>query len=47
MSETQPQQITDFENEQVFRFASSSDGKNLAGIRYTITFDAVMLSFDK
>jgi hypothetical protein len=44
---TSPQQITDFDKEQIFRFASSPDCKNLACIRYTITFDAVLLSFNK
>lgn len=47
LSENAPQQITDFDKEQIFRFASSPDGKNLACIRYTITFDAVLLSFNK
>ncbi len=47
LSETEPQQITNFDKEQIFRFASSPDGKNLACIRYTVTFDAVLLSFDK
>ncbi len=47
LSETEPQQITDFNKEKIFRFTLSPDGKNLACIRYTITFDAVLLSFDE
>ncbi len=45
--ETEPQQITDFDKEQIFRFAASPDGKTLACIRYTVTFDAVLLKFDE
>jgi len=46
-SETPPQQITNFDKEKIFRFASSPDGKNLACIRFTMTFDAVLLRFDE
>jgi Tol biopolymer transport system component len=45
--ETEPRQITNFDKEKIFRFAASPDGKTLACIRYTVTFDAVMLSFDE
>jgi Tol biopolymer transport system component/DNA-binding winged helix-turn-helix (wHTH) protein len=43
-SRARPQ--TNFNTEQVFRFAWSLDGKHLACIRHTTTFDAVMLRFD-
>lgn len=42
----EPQQITDFDKEAIFLFALSPDGKNLAGIRIKVTFDAVSLNFD-
>ena len=45
LSETKPRRITDLDDQQVFRFSSSPDGKNLAVIRYSTTFDAVLLKF--
>jgi Tol biopolymer transport system component/DNA-binding winged helix-turn-helix (wHTH) protein len=47
LSATKPRQITDFDKEKIFRFASSPDGKDIACIRFAVTFDAVMLNFDK
>lgn len=47
LSDTKPQPITDFDQKQIFRFFPSPDGKNLACIRFTENFDAVLLSFDK
>jgi TolB protein len=43
---SKPHPATVFNGEQVFRFAWSPDGKNLACIRHTSTFDAVILRFD-
>ena len=41
-----PRPITKFNTEQVFRFVSSPNGKNLTCIRHTTTYDAVILHFD-
>jgi Tol biopolymer transport system component len=38
--------VTSFDTQQVFRFAWEPNGKNLACIRHTTTFDAVELRFD-
>jgi Tol biopolymer transport system component/DNA-binding winged helix-turn-helix (wHTH) protein len=43
---SKPSPVTSFNAEQVFRFAWSPNGKNLACIRHTTTFDAVILRFD-
>jgi Tol biopolymer transport system component/DNA-binding winged helix-turn-helix (wHTH) protein len=42
---SKPRPVTSFNAEQVFRFAWSPNGKNLACIRHTTTFDAVILRF--
>jgi serine/threonine protein kinase/Tol biopolymer transport system component len=48
LSEAKPQTVTDFnDREQIFRFFRSPDGKNLACLRFTENFDAIMLNFDK
>ena len=44
---SKPQPVTAFNSEQMFRFIWSPNGKNLACIRHTTTFDAVMLRFDQ
>jgi len=43
---SKPRLVTGFNEEKVFRFALSPNGKNLACIRHTTTFDAVILRFD-
>ena len=43
---SKPTRVTDFDSERVVRFAWSRDGKNLACIRHTTTFDAVMFRLD-
>jgi len=47
LSETEPQQFTGFDQEKIFRFALSSNGKNIACKRFSIIFDTVLLSFNK
>jgi Tol biopolymer transport system component len=43
---SKPGPVTGFDAEKVFRFALSPDGRNLACIRHTTTFDAIILRFD-
>jgi Tol biopolymer transport system component/DNA-binding winged helix-turn-helix (wHTH) protein len=43
---SKPQPVTAFNNQQVFRFKWSPDGKSLACIRHSTTYDAVMLRLD-
>lgn len=43
---SQPKPVTSFADEQVYRFAWSPNGKNLACIRHQTTFDAALLHFE-
>jgi Tol biopolymer transport system component/DNA-binding winged helix-turn-helix (wHTH) protein len=43
---SKPQPVTSFNSEQIFRFAWSPDGKNLACIRHTTTYDTLVLRSD-
>ncbi len=47
LSESKPRQVTAFDKENISSFAFSPDGKNLACLRVTVAFDAVMLKFDE
>lgn len=47
LDRSKPRPITAFDSEKVFRFGWSPNGKSLACIRHTVTFDAVELRFDQ